>query len=173
MEFWPNNPDIEKVSQDPLDQGSVRKYFDELFSSRDFRKIYEKKDDFIVPLIGDTERLKQYEEAIRKTSTIEILLIQVKDMLDQELPYAAWDLVLQAEIQNPEDRKVMRAKTDLSVIALNYATKLRAASDAEKRGDNAIALTRYIEAKRMYPASRTVRDGLKTNARALLMNIDN
>jgi len=120
-----NPADDAKESFDPIDQGNIVKVFDELYSSGDFRKIYEKKSEFIVPLIGDPVRRMQFEEAVNKTGTVELLLSQIAEMIEQGSPYAAWEYVLQAELESPHDTKVLQVKADLTVIASEYAAKLR------------------------------------------------
>jgi len=69
------------------------------------------------------------QEATDPTPTIEELLAQAEELFAQGSPYAAWDLVLEAEQVNPHDTKMLQLKVDLAVVASDYATKLKQAAE--------------------------------------------
>jgi len=172
--LWPLNPEIMQFSEklatqsDMSNQGS--RIFDEYFASGDYRKIFDKRSEFAAAVMKDPLRSAQLKDAVDKISQVEFLLAQIREALTQNNPYFAWEMILQAESVYPNDLELQRSKADVSVRASKYAQLLADAERAYTQGNQPLALLRYLDAKQIYPASKTSRIGLEKSAQALLKN---
>lgn len=163
--LWPQNPAIktymEEINQ-KLDIGNQAGImFDDLFKRNDYRAIYEESAKFSAALIDDEARREQLKQAVEKISRVDILIAGATEMDTQGNAFQAWEMLAEAESIYADDYVLARAQAKLAPRVANFVGALDRAEQAEKDGNFALSLTRYLQAKEIYPASKIGRQGIE------------
>lgn len=175
-EFWPLNPKVLEYSTTLADQADLSnqgmKIFDELYNDGDYRKIFDRKAEFGAALMKDPARSERLKEVIDTIGKIDISLAQARELLAQENPYFAWEVIRKAEAIYPDDLDLQRVKAEVSVQASTYAQTLSQAELELEDGRNPLALLYYLKVQKMYPASQAARLGIEKASESLMDAIE-
>lgn len=171
-EIWPLNPKLEEFTRGMADRANVSTQatiiFDEIHSSGDYRQLYERRAEFGFALMNDEERLNKLQEVTNRVAKIEFGLTQAQEAIAQDNPYAAWDLLVNIENEDPNDRKLLRKKADLAPRVAIYVSKLEAANRSQDQGHYSASLNHYLAAQQIHPTSRIARLGVEETTELLL-----
>jgi tetratricopeptide (TPR) repeat protein len=173
--LWPLNPAIKAYTDsmtqkvDIGSQGALA--FDEAGKRQDFRSIYDRRAELSVALMSDTRRAPQLKDIIERMSRIEIYLTQARELLAQNNPFAAWEALQTATPLAPTDVILNQRKAELAPRVAEFAGRLDAARRHEEGGRYADALTQYLTAQDIYPASTIARLGVERVSGLLLENL--
>lgn len=173
--LWPSNPAIknymEEINQklDIGNQASIM--FDDLYKRDDYRAIYDESAKFSAALIEDETRREQLKEAVEKISRVDILIAGAQEMDTQGNAFQAWEMLAEAEKIYADDHVLARAQAKLAPRVANFVGALDRADQAEQDGNYALSLTRYLEAKEIYPASKLGRQGIERLSEKVMNSI--
>ena len=165
MEIWPLNPAIQSFNEDlvGLTSGASKYFqkFDELMGRRDYRSIYAEAPEYGMALRTDEERAAALRDIVTKVSTIDMLIAQAEEFGKQNNPYFAWDILEKARAIDEDDPVLARSFAKLAPEVADYVKALRRAGEAESRKEYANALTYYLAAQDIFPASQACRQGIE------------
>lgn len=171
-QFWPQNPEIATMLNEILKQTNVLSRlapeFDRLISGNKNREIFNRRVEFTAALMGDAERRQQLEKIITEIATLEAVLNQVRAQIDARNEYIAWDMLAKAEALAPNDTEVVMTKARLVPLVANYSLTLARAAQEEQADNYALALTHYLVAQKLNPASEICAQAITRCANALL-----
>lgn len=171
-QFWPQNPEIATMLNEILKQTNVLSRlapeFDRLISGNKNREIFNRRVEFTAALMGDAERRQQLEKIITEIATLEAVLNQVRAQIDARNEYIAWDMLAKAEALAPNDTEVVMTKARLVPLVANYSLTLARAAQEEQADNYALALTHYLAAQKLNPASEICAQAITRCANALL-----
>jgi hypothetical protein len=163
-ELWPRNPELVEVSQKIFDQGDVQQKaivdFDQLFSQKNYRQIFENSARYIAATALYPERQTQLQNVLQNMRTIEGAILRAEEMRRQSNFAGAWESVETVAPQFPEDSKLNQVRADLTTQAADFVRTLRSAQELEKREQIGSSLAWYLKAQKIYPASEFARDGI-------------
>jgi hypothetical protein len=171
-ELWPLNPELAEMSQKIFDQGDVQQRalldLDQLIAQKNFRRIYEDSPRFIAAAALYPKRQKQLQGVLENMKTIEASILRAEEMRRQSNYSGAWESVEKAAMQFPDDSKLNQLRADLTTQAADFVRSLRLAQDLEKRDQLGSALSHYLKAQKIYPASDYAQQGIDRVAKLLL-----
>jgi hypothetical protein len=154
---WPLNPAISEFSANmnsSIDLAVMMKNtFDELLVSKNYRAIYEQRNELGLGLGDDARRSTALTEILDKVARVDFMLRQADQIYQQGNAYAAWEMVLQAEELLPMDYKVLELKSTIFVEAADYAEILRKAKKAKDAGYYSASFAYYQKALEINPTS--------------------
>jgi hypothetical protein len=163
-ELWPRNPELADISQKIFDQGDVQQKaigdFDQLFSQKNYRQIFENSARYIAATALYPERQTQLQNVLQNMRTIEGAILRAEEMRRQSNFAGAWESVETVAPQFPEDSKLNQVRADLTTQAADFVRTLRSAQELEKREQIGSSLAWYLKAQKIYPASEFARDGI-------------
>ncbi|MFP4493959.1 MAG: hypothetical protein ACLFRP_08740 [Puniceicoccaceae bacterium] len=168
FEIWPLNPEIDNFMSGSVTGADLVDDFDIDFEAGDYRRIFERREEYIAALAGDEARADRLREAIETVQTIEFAINAAEEQLERGEPYAAWELLKEVEETAGDDRRYNRT---LSTVVPRIAPFVAAVEEAEKleaSGNHAAALTKLAAASELFPASRFVSRGMERLSREML-----
>jgi len=172
IEIWPSNPSIREFQQETTKLATAGsqgvQIFDDLYKRGDRRGIYERRMDLGFALAEDTERRPLLMEVIGEVARIELLVAQSEELVKQDEPYAAWELLVEASEIDPGDGPMNRARAELAPRVADFVLQLDRAKRQSQDGHHAGALAAYLAAQDIYPASRLCRLGIARESEALM-----
>lgn len=175
-EIWPLNPAIKSYTQDMASKADISSQatmlFDEAYSRRDYRAIYERRTEYGAALLRDPARSGKLKEAIERVGKVDILIAQARELATQGNAHAAWEILVSAAQIDPEDPELARTQARLAPRVAAFVSALDAAQRAEAEEQYALALNRYLAAQDIYPASKSARLGLERSGESLMRQID-
>jgi tetratricopeptide (TPR) repeat protein len=172
VQTWPNNPEIEKVTDSLFAKADLKTNsaldFDRYLNQKDFRAIFNDRFRLGTALATDETRGKQLIEVMRRMEKIEIAIAQAKEFDRTANKYGAWEVLERVYGEFPEDSELNRLRADYAVGALDYAGALNTANKAFARKDFGTAMVLYLKAMEVYPAGLLANDAMKAAALAYL-----
>ncbi len=169
---WPLNPALEDFTDQIASQVDVStqavRFFDEAYERGDYRRIFDRRNEVAPGLYRDPERSELLKEVIDKIARIDMLLAQSKEMVAQNNPYAAWEMLALAGRIDSNDVALNREKATLAPRVAAFVGVLEAAGREESEGRHAVSLSRYLEVRELYPASQLARQGIERVGRLLM-----
>ncbi len=173
-ELWPLNPNVESFTRQVADRADASsdaiRLFDSLYEAGDERGIYRRAREsvaFAGGLQTSPERAAQLDEIVRKLGQVDGLLLQATEMANHNA-FAAWELLAGAHELAPSDVEVARARARLAPRVAVFIGELERAEQAEQQGFPAVAVNRYLAARRLYPFSRLCEAGLQRASGVLM-----
>jgi len=171
-ELWPLNPELAEVSQRIFDQGDVQQRalgeLEQLIQQHNYRRIYEDSPRFIAAAAMYPDRQKQLEAVLQNMKKIEAAVLRAEEMRRQNNYPGAWESVEKAASEFPDDSKLNQLRADLTTQSADFVRTLRAAQDLEKKDQIGAALSHYLKAQKIYPASDFATDGINRVKKAIL-----
>jgi len=168
FEIWPLNPDIDNFMSDSVSGASAANEFDRDFTEGDYRRIFNRREEYMAATMGDEVRAKQLREALESVQTVDFAIRAAEQRLNNGEPYAAWEIMKEVESLGEEDRLYQRM---LSRVVPQIPTFVSAINEAERelaRGNVAAALTKYAVASDEFPASQIARSRMEELSLLLL-----
>lgn len=170
--LWPLNPSIKTYTENmasQVDLGSqAAQLFDEAMKRGDLRHIYDQRSELAIALLSDATRSPVLKSVIEKLSRVEIFLAQAQELVAQNNAFAAWEALENAVQLTPNDVAVNQRRGELAPRVASFVGKIDAAKRHEEGGRPAAALTQWLSAQDIYPASSLARLGIaRVSARLL------
>jgi len=171
-EIWPRNPALTEVggmifSQSDLQQRAISD-FDQLFSQKNFRQIFDDKMRFIAATAMFPEKQEQLRQVLDNMALVEAAIIRAQEVEKRGDFAGAWESAEAASRQFPGDNKLNQVRADLTTKAPDFVRALKQAEDQEKKNQIGSSLAWYLKARKNYPASDFARQGIeRINARLL------
>lgn len=173
--LWPLNPAIKTYTENmasQVDLGSqAAQLFDDAIKRGDLRRIYDQRSELAIALLSDAIRGPELKAVIEKLSRVEIFLAQAQELLAQNNAFAAWEALEQAVQLTPNDVSVNQRRGDLAPRVAAFVGKIDAAKRHEEAGRQAAALTQWLSAQTLYPASSLARLGIDRVSTRLLEDL--
>jgi hypothetical protein len=173
--LWPLNPAIKTYTENmasQVDLGSqAAQLFDDAMKRGDLRRIYDQRSELAIALLSDAFRGPELKNVIEKLSRVEIFLAQAQELLAQNNAFAAWEALEQAVQLTPNDVSVNQRRGDLAPRVAAFVGKIDAAKRHEEAGRQAAALTQWLSAQGLYPASSLARLGIDRVSSRLLEDL--
>jgi len=172
IEIWPSNPSIRDFQRETTQLATAgsqgERVFDDLMARNDFRGIYERRMELGFGLAADTERKPQLMAVIDQVAKVDMLIAQARELDKQGERYAAWELLETARKIDSDDAPMNRALAELAPRVANFIGAVDKAQKHEANGEYAAALSAYMIAQDIYPASRICRIGIEVSANGLM-----
>jgi hypothetical protein len=170
--LWPLNPALKTYTENmaqQVDLGSqAAVLFDDASKRGDLRRIYDQRSELAIALLSDAVRGPELKEIIERISRVEIYLAQAKELVAQNNAFAAWEALDAASTLTPNDVIVNQRRADLAPRVAAFVGRVDSAKRQEESGNQAAALTQYLAAQGIYPASSLARTGIARVSGALL-----
>jgi hypothetical protein len=170
--LWPLNPAIKTYTENmasQVDLGSqAAVLFDDALKRNDLRRLYEQRSELAIALLTDAVRGPRLKEIIEQLSRVEIFLAQAQELVAQNNPFAAWEALDAASALVPSDVVVNQRRADLAPRVAAFVGRIDAAKRHEEGGRPAAALTHWLAAQSLYPASSLARLGIERVSTRLL-----
>ncbi len=170
--LWPLNPAIKTYTEnmaDQVDLGSqAAQLFDDAMKRGDLRRVYDQRSELAIALLSDAVRGPRLKETIEKLSRVEIFLAQAQELLAQNNAFAAWEALDAATRLVPNDVQVNQRRGELAPRVASFVGRLDAARRHEEADRPAAALTQYLAAQGLFPASSLARQGIERASARLL-----
>ena len=174
--LWPLNPAIKTYTEtmtSQVDLGSqAAQLFDDAMKRGDLRRLYDQRSELAIALLTDANRGPRLKEVIEKLSRVEIFLAQARELVAQNNPCGAWEALDAATQLTPDDVAVNQRRGELAPRVAHFIGKLDAARRHAEGGRNAAALTQYLAAQNLYPASSLARLGIAQTSSRLLSDLE-
>lgn len=174
-EIWPLNPRIREYTEEMADRANIgsqaSRLFDELYKNANHRQLYERSAELGIALMSDPERSAKLRESVEKIGKIDVLIAQSKELVAQNNPYAAWDMLISASKVDPDDVVVNREIGRLAPSVADYVGLLNRAERQENENRHAASLSLYLAAQEIHPGSQICRLGIERVSKALMSSM--
>ena len=174
--LWPLNPAIKTYTENmaqQVDLGSqAALLFDDAVKRNDLRRLYEQRSELAIALLTDAVRGPRLKEIIEQLSRVEIFLAQAQELLAQNNAFAAWEALDNASALVPGDVQVNQRRAELAPRVAAFVGHIDTAKRHEEAGRSSAALTQWLAAQSLYPASSLARLGIERVSKDLLSDLD-
>lgn len=174
-QIWPLNPAIKNYTENMASQADLGTQaalmFDEAFNRDDFRRIYEKGPELAVAFLNDTVRGPQLKTVIEKMTKVDMFLAQAQELLAQNNAFSAWEALASAAGFVPNDVVLNQRMAQLAPRVAEFVGRLDQAKRFESEERHAAALTQYLAAQDIHPASQLARNGLTRASEAIMSQL--
>ena len=166
--IWPLNPGIESLLSEAVTGADAADDFDVDYEAGDYRRIFEKREEYLAALSGDEERAVRLREAIEAVQTIDFAIRSAEERLQRGEPYAAWEILKEVEDVAGDDRRYHRVLSTVVPRIARFVADVEEAERLEEAGNHAAALAKFAAAKELFPGSQIVARGIdRLSARML------
>ena len=173
--LWPLNPAIKTYTENmanQVDLGSqAAQLFDDALKRNDLRRLYDQRSELAIALLTDTIRGPRLKEIIEQLSRVEIFLAQAQELIAQNNAFAAWEALDNASSLTPNDVQVNQRRAELAPRVASFVGRIDSAKRHEEAGRHAAALTQWLAAQSIYPASSLARLGSERVGNRLLESL--
>ena len=169
--IWPQNPGVKDFAnqvvsrQDTLAQKVPE--FDRLFAESKWREIYNKKLEYALALAQDKERSEQLRKVVNRVGELDANIQKASVLASQNNPYLAWDVIVEVYKTESDDLVLAKTRSDIAPLVANYAQLIGHAEKLEKDGAEAAALTAWLSAQDLNPASPACGAAVKRLAKSV------
>jgi hypothetical protein len=169
--IWPQNPGVKDFAnqvvsrQDTLAQKVPE--FDRLFAESKWRDIYNKKLEYALALAQDKERSEQLRKVVNRVGELDANIQKASVLASQNNPYLAWDVIVEVYKTESDDLVLAKTRSDIAPLVANYAQLIGHAEKLEKDGAEAAALTAWLSAQDLNPASPACGAAVKRLAKSV------
>lgn len=169
--IWPQNPGVKDFAnqvvsrQDTLAQKIPE--FDRLFAESKWRDIYNKKLEYALALAQDKERSEKLRKVVNRVGELDANIQKASVLATQNNPYLAWDVIVEVYKTESDDIVLAKTRSDIAPLVANYAQLIGHAEKLEKDGAEAAALTAWLSAQDLNPASPACGAAVKRLAKSL------
>lgn len=164
-ELWPLNPDLQTYTQslaEKIDLGAkAAEIFDDALKRGDWRRIYDQRVQLGMALLTDAARAAEMEKIVEQVSRVEIYFTQARELVAQNNAFAAWEALETASQLVPNDVALNQRRAELAPRVAAFVGKIDAARRHEEAAQPAAALTQWLAAQTLYPASSLARLGIE------------
>jgi len=172
--IWPQNPGVKDFAnmvvsrQDTLAQKLPE--FDRLVSESKWREIFNKKLEFALALAQDKERSEKLRKVVNRVGELDANIQKASVLASQNNPYLAWDVIVETYKTESDDLVLAKTRSDIAPLVANYAQLIGQAEKLEKDGAEAAALTAWLSAQDLNPASPACGAAVKRLAKSVAEN---
>jgi len=172
--IWPQNPGVKDFAnqvvsrQDTLAQKVPE--FDRLLAESKWRDIYNKKLEYALALAQDKERSEKLRKIVNRVGELDANIQKASVLASQNNPYLAWDVIVEAYKTESDDLVLAKTRSDIAPLVANYAQLIGHAEKLEKDGAEAAALTAWLAAQDLNPASPSCGAAVKRLAKSVAEN---
>jgi hypothetical protein len=169
--IWPQNPGVKDFAnqvvsrQDTLAQKVPE--FDRLFAESKWRDIYNKKLEYALALAQDKERSEKLRKVVNRVGELDANIQKASVLASQNNPYLAWDVIVETYKTESDDLVLAKTRSDIAPLVANYAQLIGHAEKLEKDGAEAAALTAWLSAQDLNPASPACGAAVKRLAKSV------
>jgi len=142
--------------------------FDDAMKRGDLRRLFDQRSELAIALLSDSIRGPQLRDVIEKLSRVEIFLAQAHELLAQNNGFGAWEALEAATRLTPNDVAVNQRRGELAPRVATFVGRIDTAKRHEEAGRPAAALTQWLFAQNLYPASSLARLGIARTSTELL-----
>lgn len=178
--LWPNNPeittfssDMTKVSEKASPQVQALVDFDQLYSQKNYRGIYEGMDRFGVAIATDdsakaADRKAKLQEIRTRMMDIESALMKAQEISRRGDYAGAWEGLEMTFGRYPDDSKLSQMRAELTTQAADFVHDIRQAKNFEEKHEYGSALAWYLRAQSRYPMSDLSKQGIQQVVKQIL-----
>ena len=172
--IWPQNPGVKDFAtqvvnrQDTLAQKVPE--FDRLMTESKWRDIYNKKLEYALALAQDKERSEKLRKVVNRVGELDANIQKASVLASQNNPYLAWDVIVEVYKTESDDLVLAKTRSDIAPLVANYAQLIGHAEKLEKDGAEAAALTAWLSAQDLNPASPACGAAVKRLAKSVAEN---
>ena len=169
--IWPQNPAVKDFAnqvvsrQDTLAQKIPE--FDRMVSEAKWRDIFNKKLEFALALAQDKVRSDKLRQVVNRIGELDANIQKAQVLASQNNPYLAWDVIVETSRAEPDDLVLAKTRSDIAPLVADYARIIGVAEKLEKDGGEAAALTAWLQAQDLNPASPACGAAIKRLAGSL------
>jgi hypothetical protein len=169
--IWPQNPGVKDFAnqvvsrQDTLAQKIPE--FDRLMTESKWRDIYNKKLEYALALAQDKERSEKLRKVVNRVGELDANIQKASVLASQNNPYLAWDVIVEVYKTESDDLVLAKTRSDIAPLVANYAQLIGHAEKLEKDGAEAAALTAWLSAQDLNPASPACGAAVKRLAKSV------
>ena len=169
--IWPQNPGVKDFAtqvvsrQDTLAQKVPE--FDRLMTESKWRDIYNKKLEYALALAQDKERSEKLRKVVNRVGELDANIQKASVLASQNNPYLAWDVIVEVYKTESDDLVLAKTRSDIAPLVANYAQLIGHAEKLEKDGAEAAALTAWLSAQDLNPASPACGAAVKRLAKSV------
>ena len=169
--IWPQNPGVKLFAdqvvsrQDTLAQKVPE--FDRMVTEAKWREIYNKKLEFALALAQDKERSEKLRKVVNRVGELDANIQKASVLASQNNPYLAWDVIVETYKTESDDLVLAKTRSDIAPLVANYAQLIGMAEKLEKDGAEAAALTAWLSAQDLNPASPACGAAVKRLAKSV------
>jgi hypothetical protein len=169
--IWPQNPGVKDFAtqvvsrQDTMAQ--MVPQFDRLFAEAKWRDIYNKKLEYALALAQDKERSEKLRKVVNRVGELDANIQKAAVLASQNNPYLAWDVIVEVYKTESDDLVLAKTRSDIAPLVANYAQLIGLAEKLEKDGAEAAALTAWLSAQDLNPASPACGAAVKRLAKSV------
>ncbi len=172
--IWPLNPSLAEMSGTVFAAGDVQAKaladFDQLYSQRNYRQIFNDKLRFIVAAATSPDHQDKLRQVLDDMQSIETAVAKAEELGKRGDPSGAWEAVERAIQRFPDDVRLNQLRGNLSAEAATFVQSLKTAQQLESQGQTGSSLAWYLKAQRQYPLSEFAREGINRLVAKLLPN---
>ena len=169
--IWPQNPGVKDFAtqvvsrQDTLAQKIPE--FDRLMAESKWRDIFNKKLEYALALAQDKERSEKLRKVVNRVGELDANIQKASVLATQNNPYLAWDVIVEVYKTESDDLVLAKTRSDIAPLVANYAQLIGQAEKLERDGAEAAALTAWLAAQDLNPASPTCDASVKRLAKSV------
>ncbi len=169
--IWPQNPCVKEFAnqvvgrQDTLAQKIPE--FDRLMTESKWRDIFNKKLEYALALAQDKERSEKLRKVVNRVGELDANIQKASVLASQNNPYLAWDVIVETYKTESDDIVLAKTRSDIAPLVANYAQLIGHAEKLEKDGAEAAALTAWLSAQDLNPASPACGAAVKRLAKSV------
>jgi hypothetical protein len=155
--IWPQNPSVKEFAnqvvsrQDKLSQ--MVPEFDRMIAEARWREVFNKKLEFALALAQDKARSDKLREVINRVGELDANIQKASVLASQNNPYLAWDVIVEISKKEGDDLVLAKTRSDIAPLVADYARLIGQAEKLEREGGEAAALTAWMAAQDLNPAS--------------------
>lgn len=171
-EIWPTNPQLTEMTAKIYEQADVGTQaiadFDHLLSQKNYRQIYDDKMRFIAATAMNPEKQQQLKKVLDDMTVIEMAMQRATEVDKRGDSAGAWESIVAVASTYPDDTKLNQYLANLTIKAATFVNALKSAEEYEKNGQYACAMTGFLAAQQIYPASDFAKDGILRVTKVLM-----
>ena len=141
--------------------------FDRLMTESKWRDIYNKKLEYALALAQDKERSEKLRKVVNRVGELDANIQKASVLASQNNPYLAWDVIVETYKTESDDLVLAKTRSDIAPLVANYAQLIGHAEKLEKDGAEAAALTAWLSAQDLNPASPACGAAVKRLAKSV------
>ena len=173
--LWPNNPevthfsaDMSKMSEKASPQVQAVNDFDQLYSQKNFRQIFDEKEKYIAAISQTPERQGKLREVLSRMQEIETSIMRSQEIARRGDYAGAWEGLEVTFGQYPDDTKLGQMRAELTTQAPDFVHDIREAKSYEQKKEYGSALSWYLRSQARYPMSDLSKQGIQRVAKQIL-----
>ena len=169
--IWPQNPGIKDFATQVVSRQDTLAMkvpeFDRLLAESKWREIFNKKLEYALALAQDKERSEKLRKVVNRVGELDANIQKASVLASQNNPYLAWDVIVEVYKTESDDLVLAKTRSDIAPLVANYAQLIGHAEKLEKDGAEAAALTAWLSAQDLNPASPACGAAIKRLAKSV------